>query len=148
MAELFRRQKHVFGLLFPLFVVYSALAISLKLPDPMNAYIPAWVVISIAVGYGWWKLLADGGWRDYVFALVLSLSPMFVYRAAPWALDRLQQKPRAGSFLALEFEVPFDPLTHLLNSRSPREPGRPGLCAGSAPGASGPRAGGGGFTPW
>ena len=113
--ELFRRQKHVFGLLFPLFVVYSALAISLKLPDPMNAYVPAWVVISIAVGYGWWKLLADGGWREYVFALVLGLSPVLLYRAAPWALDRLQQKPRAGSFLALEFEVPFDPLTHLLN---------------------------------
>ncbi len=115
MLELFRRQKYVFGLLFPLFAVYSALAISLKLPDPMNAYVPAWVVISIAVGYGWWKLLADGGWRDYVFALVLSLSPVLLYHAAPWALDRLEQKPRAGSFLALEFEVPFDPLAHLLN---------------------------------
>ena len=115
MLELFRRQKYVFGLLFPLFVVYSVLAITLKLPDPMSAYVPAWVVVSIAAGYGWWKLLADGGWRDYAFALVLSLSPVLLYRAAPWALDRLEQKPRAGSFLDLEFEVPFDPLTHLLN---------------------------------
>jgi hypothetical protein len=40
---------------------------------------------------------------------------VLLYRAAPWALDRLEQKPRAGSFLALEFEVPFDPLAHLLN---------------------------------
>jgi hypothetical protein len=115
LIELFRRQKYVFGLIFPLLFLYAGLAVSLRLPDPMNAYVPAWVLISIAVGYGWWKVLADGGLRDYVLALVLSLSPLLLYRVTPWAVERLQQQPRAGSFLSLPFEVPFDPLTHLLN---------------------------------
>ena len=115
LAELFRRQRYVFGLIFPLFVLYSALVVTLQLPAPLAAYVPAWVLISIAVGYGWWKVLADGGWRDYVLALVLSLSPVLIYRAAPWAVERLGQEPRAGSFLSLSFEVPYDPLTHLLN---------------------------------
>jgi len=113
--ELFRRQKYVFWLIFPLFLVYAGLAITLTLPEPMNAYVPAWVLISIAVGYGWWKVLADGGARDYVMALVLSASPLLLYRFAPVAVERLQQQPRVGSFLSLPFEVPYDPLTHLLN---------------------------------
>ena len=113
--ELFRRQKYVFWLIFPLFLVYAGLAVALTLPDPMNAYVPAWVLISIAVGYGWWKVLAAGGVRDYVIALVLTISPLLLYRFAPVAVDRLQQQPLAGSFLSLAFEVPYDPLTHLLN---------------------------------
>ena len=72
-------------------------------------------MISIAVGYGWWKVLADGGARDYVIALVLTISPLLLYCFAPVAVDRLQQQPLAGSFLSLAFEVPYDPLTHLLN---------------------------------
>lgn len=115
LRELFRRQKYVFWLIFPLFLVYAGLSVALRLPDPMNAYVPAWVLIAIAVGYGWWKVLADGGSRDYVFALVLSVSPILVYRFAPVGIERLQQQPLAGSFLSLPFEAPYDPLVHLLN---------------------------------
>jgi hypothetical protein len=115
LVELFKRQKYVFWLVFPLLLVYSTLAVTLTLAEPMNVYVPAWVLVAIAVGYGWWKVLADGGWRDYVLALLLSLSPVLLYRFAPWAVEKLGEEARVMSFLRVPFEAPFDPLVHLLN---------------------------------
>ena len=141
MAELFRRQKHVFGLLFPLFVVDSALAISLKLPDPMNVYIPAWVVISIAVGL---RLVeATRRWRMARLRLrpgVESFSYVCLSRR-PMGARPPTTKAAGGVFSRLGVRSAVRSFDSSAQSRSPREPRRPSLCAGSAPGASGPRAG-------
>lgn len=115
LLELFRRQKYVFGLVFPLLLISGALAVTLTLSDPIPAYLPAWVLFSIPVGYGWWKLLAEGQWTGYVVALLLSASPLFVYRWTPTIVTRLGEEVRARSLLGLTEIAPIDTLAFWLN---------------------------------
>jgi hypothetical protein len=113
--QLARRQKFVFWLLAPLLVVYAVMTVTLTLNEPLSAYLPLWVIAAVLVGYGWWQTLADGGWRDYIIALVLTLSPPLLYHFAPWAVARLGLELRAQSLLRAPFELPLDPFVHLLD---------------------------------
>jgi hypothetical protein len=115
LAELNRRQKYVFWLIFPLFLIYSALAVTLHLPEPVPSYLPAWVFFSVAVGYGWWKLLSSGNWQGFAIALVLSASPLAIYRFAPLAVRRAQMELRVEALL----DVPKSSLDHLASQLNP-----------------------------
>ena len=115
LAELNRRQKYVFWLIFPLFLIYSALAVTLHLPEPVPSYLPAWVFFSVAVGYGWWKLLSGGNWQGFAVALVLSASPLVIYRFAPLAVRRAQMELRVEALLDVPKELPLDHLAFQLN---------------------------------
>jgi hypothetical protein len=115
LAELNRRQKYVFWLIFPLFLIYSALAITLHLPEPVPSYLPSWVFFSVAVGYGWWKLLSAGSWQGFAVALVLSAAPLVIYRFAPLAVRKAQMELRVEALLDAPKELPFDPLAAQLN---------------------------------
>jgi len=114
-TQLARRQKFVFWLLAPLLLVYATMSVTLTLNDPIGAYLPLWVITAILVGYGWWQTLADGGWRDYIIALVLTLSPPVLYHFAPWAVSQLGLELRVQPLLAAPFELPIDPLAHFLD---------------------------------
>jgi hypothetical protein len=115
LAELNRRQKYVFWLIFPLFLIYSALAVTLHLPEPVPSYLPAWVFFSVAVGYGWWKLLSSGNWQGFAVALVLSASPLIIYRFAPLAVRKAQMELRVEALLDVPKELPLDHLAAQLN---------------------------------
>jgi hypothetical protein len=113
--ELNRRQKYVFWLIFPLFLIYSALAVTLHLPEPVPSYLPAWVFFSVAVGYGWWKLLSGGNWQGFAVALVLSASPLVIYRFAPLLVRKAQMELRVEALLDVPKELPLDHLASQLN---------------------------------
>jgi hypothetical protein len=115
LAELNRRQKYVFWLIFPLFLIYSALAVTLHLPEPVPSYLPAWVFFSVAVGYGWWKLLSGGSWQGFAVALVLCASPLVIYRFAPLAVRQAQMELRVEALLDVPKELPLDHLASQLN---------------------------------
>ncbi len=115
LAELNRRQKYVFWLIFPLFLIYSALAVTLQLPEPVPSYLPSWVFFSVAVGYGWWKLLSSGNWQGFAVALVLSASPLIIYRFAPLAVREAQMELRVEALLDVPKELPLDHLAAQLN---------------------------------
>jgi hypothetical protein len=115
LIELFRRQKYVFGLVFPLLLVYTFLVITLTLPDPIPAYLPVWVLLSIAVGYGWWKILAESTWVGFIVALLLTLSPLLIYRFATTAVERLGEQVQIQALLETPFEAPLDSLDYHLN---------------------------------
>jgi hypothetical protein len=115
LIELFRRQKYVFGLVFPLLLVYTFLVITLALSDPIPAYLPTWVFLSIAVGYGWWKILAESTWVGFVVALLLSLSPLLLYRFATTAVEQLGEQVQIQTLLSIPFETPLDSLDYYLN---------------------------------
>ncbi len=115
LAELNRRQKYVFWLLFPLFLIYSVLVVTLRLPEPVPSYLPAWVFFSVAVGYGWWKLLSSGNWQGFAVALVLSSSPLVIYRFAPLAVRKAQMELRVEALLDVPKELPLDHLASQLN---------------------------------
>jgi Protein of unknown function (DUF2723) len=115
LAELNRRQKYVFWLVFPLFLVYSALVVTLRLPEPVPSYLPAWLLFSVAVGYGWWKLLSSGNWQGFAVALVLSASPLVIYRFAPLAVRKAQMDLRVEAILDVPKELPLDHLASQLN---------------------------------
>jgi hypothetical protein len=95
--------------------VYSFLAITLKLSEPIPAYLPAWVLFSIAVGYGWWKALAEASWMGFVTALVLSLTPLAVYHYAAPAIERIGEEVRVRALWSPPFEAPIDSLSYYLN---------------------------------
>lgn len=115
LSELFRRQKSVFWLLTPLFLVYAFFAVTLTLPNPVSAYLPAWVFLSIAIGYGWWKILASGSWTAFGLALLFSLSPVVLYRFAPTAIRKAGFELRAQGLLNHPWELPVDGLAFQLN---------------------------------
>jgi hypothetical protein len=115
LVELNRRQRYVFWLIFPLFLVYSALVVTLRLPEPVPSYLPAWVFFSVAVGYGWWKLLSGGNWQGFAVALVLSASPLVIYRFAPLAVRKAQMDLRVEAILDVPKELPLDHLASQLN---------------------------------
>ena len=115
LAELFKRQRSLFWLLTPMFFVYTFFAVTLELPNPISAYVPVWVFLSIAIGYGWWKLLASGNWTAFVVALVLSLSPVVLYRFAPTAIRTAGFELRAQNLLQHPLELPVDGLEFQLN---------------------------------
>ncbi len=115
LVELNRRQKYVFWMIFPLFLIYSALAITLRLPEPVPSYLPAWVFFSVAVGYGWWKLLSSGNWQGFAVALVLSASPLVIYRFAPLAVRKAQMDLRVEAVFDVPQELPLDHLASQLN---------------------------------
>ncbi len=113
--ELFQRQKYIFWLIFPLLLVHSGLAITLKLAEPVPAYLPTWVLLSIAIGYGWWKMLAESTWKGFVVALILSLSPLAIYHYAAPAIQRIGEEIRVRTLLSPPFEIPLDSLDYYLN---------------------------------
>ena len=113
--ELYRRQKYVFFLVFPLFLLYGFLVITLDLERPVPAYLPVWVILSIAVGFGWWKLLSSGSWQGFAIAIVLSTSPLVIYRFAPMAVRQARMERRAEALLDAPVELPLDPLAFQLN---------------------------------
>lgn len=113
--ELYRRQKYVFFLIFPLFLVYAGLVITLRLEAPVPSYLPAWVFLSVAVGFGWWKLLSSGGWQAFVIAIVLCASPLAIYRFAPEAVRQAQMEFRVEALLDVPKELPLDHLAFQLN---------------------------------
>jgi hypothetical protein len=115
LIELYRRQKYVFGLVFPLFLVYSILVVTLSISQPVPAYLPAWVILSVVVGYGWWKLLSTGSWQGYAVALVLCASPVVIYRFAPVVLRQTQMEHRVEALLDVPKELPLDHLAFQLN---------------------------------
>jgi hypothetical protein len=115
LIELRRRQRYVFWLVFPLVLVYSFLAITFELSQPVPAYLPAWVFLSVAVGYGWWKLLSGGSWQGFAVALVLCASPAFIYRYAPLAIRAARMELRVEALLDVPKELPFDHLAFLIN---------------------------------
>jgi hypothetical protein len=115
LLELYRRQKYVFGLVFPLFLVYSFLVVTLSISQPVPAYLPAWVILSVVVGYGWWKLLSTGSWQGYALALVLCASPLVIYRFAPLVLRQTQMEHRVEALLDVPKELPLDQLGFQLN---------------------------------
>jgi hypothetical protein len=115
LAELHRRQKYVFWLVFPLFLVYSALVITLELSQPVPSYLPAWLFLSVAVGFGWWKLLSSGSWQGFAFAIVLCASPVVIYRFAPVALQQAKMELRVEALLGSPQELPFKQLAFQLN---------------------------------
>ncbi len=113
--ELYRRQKYVFFLVFPMFLLYGFLVITLDLERPVPAYLPVWVILSIAVGFGWWKLLSSGSWQGFAIAIVLSTSPLVIYRFAPMAVRQARMERRAEALLDAPVELPLDPLAFQLN---------------------------------
>jgi hypothetical protein len=115
LVELNRRQKYVFWLIFPLFLVYSALVVTFHLPEPVPSYLPAWLFFSVAVGYGWWKLLSGGNWQSFAVALLLSASPLLIYRFAPLAVRKAQMDLRVEAILDVPKELPLDHLAWQLN---------------------------------
>jgi hypothetical protein len=115
LLELRRRQRYVFWLIFPLFLVYSALAVTLRLPEPVTSYLPAWVFFSVAVGYGWWKLLSSGNWQGFAVAIVLSAAPLLIYNLAPLAVRKAQMELRVEALLDAPKELPLDHLAFQLN---------------------------------
>ncbi|MGH9333274.1 MAG: protein O-mannosyl-transferase family, partial [Vicinamibacteria bacterium] len=115
LAELHRRQKYVFWLVFPLFLVYGALAVTLELAAPVPSYLPAWVLFSVAVGYGWWKLLSSGNWQGFGVALLLCASPLLIYRYSPLAVRKAQMELRVEALLDVPKELPLDHLAFQLN---------------------------------
>ena len=115
LIELYRRQKYVFGLVFPLFLVYSFLVVTLSISQPVPSYLPAWVILSVVVGYGWWKLLSSGSWQGYAVALVLCASPVLIYRFAPVVLRQTQMEHRVEALLDVPKELPLDHLAFQLN---------------------------------
>lgn len=115
LVELHRRQKYVFWLLFPLFLVYSSLVVTLELSQPVPSYLPAWLFLSVAVGFGWWKLLSSGGWQGFAFAIVLCASPALIYRFAPVVLKQAKMELRVEALLGAPRELPIDLLAFQLN---------------------------------
>ena len=113
--ELYRRQKYVFFLIFPLFLVYAFLVVTLTLSAPVPSYLPAWVFLSVAVGFGWWKLLSSGGWQAFAVAIILCASPLVIYRFAPEAVRQAQMEYRAEALLDVPKELPLDHLAFQLN---------------------------------
>lgn len=113
--ELYRRQKYVFLLVFPMFLVYGLLVVTLDLEAPVSSYLPVWVLLSVAVGFGWWKLLSSGNWQGFVVALVLSASPLVIYRYAPLAVRQAKMELRAEALLDVPKELPVDHLAFQLN---------------------------------
>jgi hypothetical protein len=115
LIELFQRQKFVFWLIFPILVVYSFLAVTLRLPEPIPAYLPVWVLFSIFVGYGWWKALAEASWLGFVVALALSLSPIAIYHYAAPGIERIGEEVRVRALWSPPFEAPIDSVSYYLN---------------------------------
>jgi hypothetical protein len=115
LVELYRRQRYVFWLLFPLALVYSCLAVTFELSQPVPAYLPAWVILSVAVGYGWWKILSSGSWQGFVVAILLCASPALLYRFAPLAIRAARMELRVEALLDVPKELPFDHLAFLIN---------------------------------
>lgn len=115
LIELFQRQKYGFWLIFPLLAVYSLLAVTLTLAEPVPAYLPSWVLLSIAVGYGWWKTLSESSWMGYLTALVLTLLPLPIYHFAAPAIERIGEEVRVKALLRPPFEVPLGSLDYYLN---------------------------------
>jgi hypothetical protein len=115
LTELFRRQKYVFWLIVPLGIVHSFLAVTLTLADPFPAYLPSWVLFSVAVGYGWWKVLSESRWKGFVFALLLSLAPLLLYRYAVEGVERVGQEVQVRTLLGLPIGAPVDSLDNFLN---------------------------------
>jgi hypothetical protein len=115
LIELFQRQKYFFWLTFPMLVVYSGLVITLTLAEPVPAYLPAWVLLSISIGYGWWKMLAESTWKGFIVALLLALSPLAIYHYAAPAIERTGEEARVQAVLSPPFEVPLDALDYYLN---------------------------------
>ncbi len=113
--ELYRRQKYVFFLVFPLFLAYAFLVVTLRLEAPVPSYLPAWVLLSVAVGFGWWKLLSSGGWQGFAVAILLCASPLVIYRFAPDAVRQAQLEFRAEALLGAAKELPLDHLAFQLN---------------------------------
>lgn len=113
--ELYRRQKYVFFLVFPLFLAYAFLVVTLRLEAPVPSYLPAWVFLSVAVGFGWWKLLSSGGWQGFAVAILLCASPLAIYRFAPDAVRQAQMEFRAEALLDVPKELPLDHLAFQLN---------------------------------
>ena len=113
--ELYRRQKYVFFLIFPLFLVYTFLVVTLKLGAPVPSYLPAWVLLSVAVGFGWWKLLSAGSWQGFAFAVILCSSPVVIYRFAPEAVRKARMELRTEALLNVPKELPLDHLAFSLN---------------------------------
>lgn len=113
--ELYRRQKYVFFLVFPLFLAYAFLVVTLRLEAPVPSYLPAWVLLSVAVGFGWWKLLSSGGWQGFAVAFLLCASPLVIYRFAPDAVRQAQLEFRAEALLGAAKELPLDHLAFQLN---------------------------------
>ena len=113
--ELYRRQKYVFFLVFPLFLAYAFLVVTLRLGAPVPSYLPAWVFLSVAVGFGWWKLLSSGGWQAFAVAILLCASPLVIYRFAPDAVRQVQMEFRAEALLDVPKELPLDHLAFQLN---------------------------------
>lgn len=113
--ELYRRQKYVFLLVFPLFLLYAFLVVTFRLEAPVPSYLPVWVFFSVAVGFGWWKLLSSGGWQGFAVAIILCASPLVIYRFAPEALRQVQMEFRAEALLNASKELPLDHLAFQLN---------------------------------
>ncbi len=113
--ELYRRQKYVFFLVFPLFLAYAFLVVTLRLGAPVPSYLPAWVFLSVAVGFGWSKLLSSGGWQAFAVAILLCASPLVIYRFAPSAVRQAQLEFRAEALLDVPQELPLDHLAFQLN---------------------------------
>ena len=113
--ELYRRQKYVFFLIFPLFLVHAFLVVTLRLGAPVPSYLPAWVLLSVAVGFGWWKLLSSGGWQGFAVAILLCASPLVIYRFAPDAVRQAQMEFRTEALLDVPKELPLDHLAFQLN---------------------------------
>ncbi len=113
--ELYRRQKYVFFLIFPLFLVYAFLVVTLKLETPVPSYLPAWVFLSVAVGFGWWKLLSGGSWQGFAIAVILCGSPVLIYRFAPEAVRKARMELRTEALLDVPKELPPDHLAFQLN---------------------------------
>ena len=135
--ELYRRQKYVFFLVFPMFLLYGFLVITLDLERPVPAYLPVWVILSIAVGFGWWKLLSSGSWQGFAIAIVLSTSPLVIYRFAPMAVRQARMERRAEALLRRSRRAPPGSLGVSAQSGSQRPAEREGLRerrSGSAPG--------------
>ncbi len=115
LVELHRRQKYVFWLVFPLFLVYSSLVVTLELSQPVPSYLPAWLFLSVAVGFGWWKLLSNGSWQGFAFAIILCASPVVIYRFAPVVLHQAKMERRVEALLGSPEEIPVDQLAFQLN---------------------------------
>ncbi|HXV59473.1 MAG TPA: DUF2723 domain-containing protein [Vicinamibacteria bacterium] len=113
--ELYRRQKYVFWLVFPMFVLYGFLVATLDLEAPIPSYLPVWTLFSLMVGFGWWRLLAGRNWKGFAAALLLSASPAVVYRFAPVAVRYARMELRARALLDVPLELPLDPLAFQLN---------------------------------
>ena len=120
--QLVRQHRAFFWLIFFVFLIQSGLAVVLRIDEPMNAYLTAWIPVAIAVGYGWWKTLSDGGWRDSLIALALTLAPLALYRYTPALLEKLEAETPVLRVVATPFEAPIDPLAHVLNPDRSRTP--------------------------